>query len=59
MKDVEGSDAVMQEEIFGPILPILKVENIDEAVEFITEREKPLALYVFSKHQGLSIHIMR
>ncbi|KAJ8916842.1 hypothetical protein NQ315_005849 [Exocentrus adspersus] len=47
--DVSPSDPIMQEEIFGPILPILNVRNMDEAIEFINDREKPLALYVFTK----------
>lgn len=40
---------MMQEEIFGPILPLLTVKNLDEAIDFINRREKPLALYAFSK----------
>uniref|UniRef100_A0A2I3RXM3 Aldehyde dehydrogenase family 3 member A2 n=2 Tax=Pan TaxID=9596 RepID=A0A2I3RXM3_PANTR len=43
----------MQEEIFGPILPIVPVKNVDEAINFINEREKPLALYVFSHNHKL------
>lgn len=39
---------VMQEEIFGPLLPVLRVRNMDEAVAFVNARPKPLALYVFS-----------
>jgi aldehyde dehydrogenase (NAD+) len=39
---------VMQEEIFGPILPVLAVDGPDEATAFITSRPKPLALYVFA-----------
>lgn len=46
--DVQESDALMQEEIFGPILPILTIKSLDEGINFINEREKPLALYVFS-----------
>ncbi|XP_069825376.1 aldehyde dehydrogenase family 3 member B1-like [Dendropsophus ebraccatus] len=46
--DVKDSDPVMQEEIFGPILPIFPVSGFDEAVNFINDREKPLAAYVFS-----------
>ena len=46
--DVTPNDSVMQEEIFGPILPILNVESVSEASQFIAEREKPLALYIFS-----------
>ncbi|XP_066108330.1 aldehyde dehydrogenase family 3 member B1 isoform X2 [Saccopteryx bilineata] len=46
--DVAETDPVMQEEIFGPILPIMNVRSLDEAVDFINRREKPLALYAFS-----------
>lgn len=38
----------MQEEIFGPLLPIVTVNGLSEAINFISAREKPLALYVFS-----------
>uniref|UniRef100_A0A672K2Z8 Aldehyde dehydrogenase domain-containing protein n=1 Tax=Sinocyclocheilus grahami TaxID=75366 RepID=A0A672K2Z8_SINGR len=38
----------MQEEIFGPLLPIITVNDLSEAIHFINAREKPLALYVFS-----------
>jgi len=38
----------MQEEIFGPVLPIITVNSVDEAIEFVNARPKPLALYVFS-----------
>jgi aldehyde dehydrogenase (NAD+) len=46
--DVDPESPVMQEEIFGPILPILTVHDVDEAVSFVRHREKPLALYVFT-----------
>ncbi|HEX4007337.1 MAG TPA: aldehyde dehydrogenase family protein [Acidobacteriaceae bacterium] len=39
---------VMQEEIFGPILPVLTVRNADEAMTFVNQREKPLAIYLFA-----------
>ncbi|KAG7484096.1 hypothetical protein MATL_G00045380 [Megalops atlanticus] len=48
LKDVKPDAKVMQEEIFGPLLPILTVSGLDEAIRFINDREKPLALYVFS-----------
>jgi len=41
-------DPVMANEIFGPILPVLSVESLDQAVEFVNARPKPLALYVFT-----------
>ncbi|KAM7085709.1 aldehyde dehydrogenase family 3 member B1 isoform 2-T2 [Molossus nigricans] len=47
--DVQETEPVMQEEIFGPILPIVNVRSLDEAMDFINRREKPLALYAFSK----------
>lgn len=49
MDRVTWEDAVMQQEIFGPILPILTYSDIDEALTEITSRPKPLALYVFSE----------
>ncbi|XP_075404096.1 aldehyde dehydrogenase family 3 member B2 isoform X2 [Tenrec ecaudatus] len=48
--DVQETEPVMQEEIFGPILPLVTVRGLDEAVDFITRREKPLALYAFSNN---------
>lgn len=47
---VSPDAAVMSEEIFGPILPVLAVKDLDEAVAFVNARPKPLALYVFSAH---------
>ena len=46
---VREEDPVMQEEIFGPVLPILEYESLDEAIDFVRGREKPLSLYVFSR----------
>jgi aldehyde dehydrogenase (NAD+) len=48
LADVDPKAPVMQEEIFGPILPIVTVDGLDEAIAFVTDRDKPLALYVFS-----------
>ncbi|XP_038957242.2 aldehyde dehydrogenase family 3 member B3 isoform X1 [Rattus norvegicus] len=48
--DVQETEPVMQEEIFGPILPLVTVRNLDEAIEFINRREKPLALYAYSNN---------
>ncbi|MDQ3738930.1 MAG: aldehyde dehydrogenase family protein [Actinomycetota bacterium] len=47
---VEPDATIMGEEIFGPILAVLAVDGLDEAVNFVNERPKPLALYVFSEH---------
>ncbi|XP_075051259.1 aldehyde dehydrogenase family 3 member A2 isoform X2 [Mixophyes fleayi] len=53
LTDVQPESKVMQEEIFGPLLPILTVKNVDEAIQFINQREKPLALYVFSNNKKI------
>ncbi|KAG7484095.1 hypothetical protein MATL_G00045370 [Megalops atlanticus] len=53
LRDVKPDAKVMQEEIFGPLLPILTVSGVDEAIRFINDREKPLALYVFSPDNKL------
>lgn len=42
---------IMQEEIFGPLLPILSYTTLDEAIDFVNSREKPLALYYFGQKQ--------
>jgi aldehyde dehydrogenase (NAD+) len=52
--DVTASDSVMQEEIFGPILPMLTVGSIDEAIDFVNARPHPLALYVFAEDQKVN-----
>jgi len=42
---------VMAEEIFGPILPVLAVPDLDAAIAFVTGRDKPLALYAFTESE--------
>ncbi|XP_076138263.1 aldehyde dehydrogenase family 3 member A2-like [Alosa pseudoharengus] len=53
LKGVTADSKVMQEEIFGPLLPIITVDGMEEAISFINQREKPLALYVFSSNDKL------
>lgn len=47
LENVSPSAPVMQEEIFGPIFPLLTFSDTEDAIKFVTEREKPLALYYF------------
>ena len=47
LTNVSEDAPVMQEEIFGPIFPVLTFKEIDEVITFVTDREKPLALYYF------------
>lgn len=47
LSGVDSASPVMQDEIFGPVLPVIPFDDADEALRFINEREKPLALYYF------------
>lgn len=49
LDSVTWNDEVMQEEIFGPVLPVLAFDNLQEVVALLAEKEKPLALYFFGK----------
>ncbi len=51
---VSADSAIMSEEIFGPLLPILPVPNLDAAIDFVNDRDKPLALYIFTKSKAAS-----
>ena len=55
---VKPDAAVMDDEIFGPILPILSVTDVDEAIRFVNDRDKPLALYVFSSDDDTLEHVV-
>ena len=45
---ITGDSPIMQEEIFGPVLPMMTFEDLDQVIAFITSRPKPLALYLFT-----------
>ena len=51
MDNVTWEDAVMQEEIFGPVMPVLTYEKFEDIFELLAEKEKPLALYFFSENK--------
>ena len=52
LRRVSPQSPVMQEEIFGPILPVLSVPSMDAAIDFVTDRPSPLALYIFSNDEA-------
>ena len=52
MDNVTHNDAVMGEEIFGPIMPILTFDNFDDMVTDLKDKDKPLALYIFSSNKN-------
>jgi len=51
LHNISFEDHIMQDEIFGPILPIISFENLEDVITKIKEREKPLSLYVYSKNK--------
>lgn len=59
LDNVSADAPIMQEEIFGPILPVLTFKTIDEAEQFVTKREKPLALYLFTTSKETENRILR
>ncbi|NMH60130.1 aldehyde dehydrogenase family protein [Alteromonas ponticola] len=59
---VEVSDhthALLHEEIFGPILPVVTVDNVDDAIVYINQRAKPLALYLFTQRSEVEAQVLQ
>ena len=59
LTDVTPSSPVMQEEIFGPLLPVMTFREISEVISFVTRREKPLALYLFSESRKVQKQVLK
>jgi aldehyde dehydrogenase (NAD+) len=59
LTDVDPASPVMQEEIFGPILAVVEVADLDAAIVFINEREKPLALYAFTESEATKSRLVK
>ncbi|KAK2837299.1 hypothetical protein Q5P01_014511 [Channa striata] len=58
LTEVVQSDPIMQQDVFGPVLPILTVKNLDEAISFINKREKALCVYAYSSNSKVISRIM-
>jgi acyl-CoA reductase-like NAD-dependent aldehyde dehydrogenase len=56
---VTPDDPVMQNEIFGPLLPVVEYDDLAQAIELINKRPKPLALYVFSRNREVQDRVFR
>lgn len=59
LTDVDWDSPVMQEEIFGPLLPILPYRRLEEALDRIRQRPKPLALYLFTRSKAVEARVLR
>ncbi|HUT49579.1 MAG TPA: aldehyde dehydrogenase family protein [Alphaproteobacteria bacterium] len=58
LTNVAPDSTVMRDEIFGPILPVLPVNDLDEAIAFVTARPKPLALYLFTESRDAAARVI-
>jgi aldehyde dehydrogenase (NAD+) len=59
LTNVSGDAPIMEGEIFGPILPIVRYRELDEVVAYVRSRPRPLALYVFSENRANIERILR
>jgi aldehyde dehydrogenase (NAD+) len=59
LADVAAGMPVMEDEIFGPLLPVLRYEQLDDALELIRDGGKPLALYLFSQDEATVERVLR
>ncbi|CAA0124618.1 Coniferyl aldehyde dehydrogenase [Mycolicibacterium vanbaalenii] len=57
--DPDPGEPLMTDEIFGPILPIMTVQNLDEAITFVNSRPKPLAAYLFTKAKSVRERVIK
>lgn len=57
--EASPDDAVMAEEIFGPLLPVLPYEHLEDALNFVRDRPKPLALYLFTRDKAVRDQVLR
>ena len=58
LRNVSPDSPVMQSEIFGPVLPVLRIKDVDQAIQFVNQGEKPLALYLFSSDSSAEERVL-
>ena len=56
--DVPVDSPIMQDEVFGPILPVLEIDSVEAVIEWVNERPRPLGLYVFTEDEDVAEHIL-
>ncbi len=59
VKITDMDDVLMQEEVFGPILPMVEYENLDDALEIVRNKPRPLALYIFTRSKKIQQKIIQ
>jgi aldehyde dehydrogenase (NAD+) len=55
---ITGSEPIMEDEIFGPLLPVIEYDTLDQAISFVNSRPKPLALYIFSRDRATQKRVL-
>jgi len=58
LTDIIWEDSIMQDEIFGPLLPVLEYEDLSEVIEGIHRHPKPLALYIFTENNNIQEEVL-
>ncbi|XP_077572107.1 aldehyde dehydrogenase, dimeric NADP-preferring-like isoform X2 [Stigmatopora nigra] len=58
LTEVDPSDPILQQDIFGPVLPVIAVNGVDETIAFINKQEKPLCVYVYSNNSKVISRVM-
>jgi aldehyde dehydrogenase (NAD+) len=58
LRGTDPTAPIMQDEIFGPVLPLIGVDDMDAAIEFVNTRDKPLALYVFAEDSAVADRVV-
>ncbi|MEN8187412.1 MAG: aldehyde dehydrogenase family protein [Bacteroidota bacterium] len=59
LTDVTFEDVIMQEEIFGPILPVIEYDDLDDAIAKVKSKSKPLSLYLFTKDKRIKQKLLK
>jgi aldehyde dehydrogenase (NAD+) len=57
--DPDPAEPLMTDEIFGPILPVMTVQSLDDAISFVNSRPKPLAAYLFTKSKSIRERVVK
>jgi aldehyde dehydrogenase (NAD+) len=56
---IHGQEPIMQEEIFGPLLPVIEYDDLSQAIALVNKMPKPLALYIFSRNRSVQDRVLR
>ena len=56
--DVSPDSPIMQDEVFGPVLPVLEIDSVEKVIEWVNERPEPLGLYIFSSDDDVTERIL-